>query len=129
MVFFTWCVEFKARGNGKIKKQDYVDRLYKMMKKVCEDQEEKAQDTNEELKEEGLEISFSTDYKAADFDFIIEVFRDLMLFSIVKHYKQRHKYNVKQLMSSRDRQEDDDQEGSAECLNAGSLQDQPEEQN
>ena len=30
---------------------------------------------------------FFVDYKYADFDFVVEVYRDLLVFSIVKEYK------------------------------------------
>lgn len=79
-LYFTWCVEFKARNNGKIKRQEYIDVLLKLLK---EDQE--AAPTDDPLSK--IPYSFSIDYKEGDFDFVIEVFRDLLMFSIVKEYK------------------------------------------
>jgi len=70
-----------------------------MMQKVCNDQSEDATKNEDDVsQDDGLEISYSTDLKNADYDFVIEVFRDLMLFSIVKKYKERHRYNIRQIM-------------------------------
>jgi hypothetical protein len=84
MSYFTWCLEFKARNNGKIKRQEYLDEINDILKELTENIN----------KDDNIEVAFSTDYKNADFEFVIEVFRDLMMFSVVKEYKQRKKYNV-----------------------------------
>ena len=44
-----------------------------------------------------IEVNYFIDYRYGDYDFIVEVFRDLLMFSIVKEYKQRKKYNISQL--------------------------------
>lgn len=41
-----------------------------------------------------IDLNYFIDYKYGDYDFIVEVYRDLMMFSIVKEYKQRKKYNI-----------------------------------
>lgn len=57
-------------------------------------------DLENPLKEEHIGVNYHLDYKYADYDFIIEVFRDIMMFSIVKEYKQRKRYNFQQLMTN-----------------------------
>lgn len=44
-----------------------------------------------------IDINYFVDYKYGDYDFVVEVYRDLMMFSIVKEYKQRKRYNISQL--------------------------------
>ena len=41
-----------------------------------------------------ISVNYFIDYRYGDFDFIVEVFRDLLMFSIVKEYKQRKRYNI-----------------------------------
>ena len=88
LIHFTWCVEFKARNNQKIKRQDYIDAICELLeedkKKPSEEEPEKA---DEPVTLKDIDYSYNTDYKNADFDFVLEVFRDLMMFSIVKEYK------------------------------------------
>ena len=45
-----------------------------------------------------IDLNYFIDYKYGDYDFVIEVYRDLMMFSIVKEYKQRKRYNISQLL-------------------------------
>ena len=86
MSYFTWCMEFKQRGNAKIKQHEYLT----IMKQLFRAEADLPDKSN-------IQVDFSIDLKDADFDVVIEVFRDLMLFSIVKQYKQRKKYNCKMI--------------------------------
>ena len=86
-------MEFKSRNNNKIKRQDYIDCILDLLH-----QGESPEQTEEEPTEPTqISHSFNIDFKAADYDILIEVFRDLMMFSIVKEYKQRKKYNLSAL--------------------------------
>ena len=57
---------------------------------------EKFRDFEEEGKQEVV-IHYWTDLKNADFDFVIEVYRDILMFGIVPAYKANKKYNLQQL--------------------------------
>ena len=41
-----------------------------------------------------IDLNYFVDYKYGDYDFVVEVYRDLMMFSMVKEYKQRKRYNI-----------------------------------
>ncbi len=43
---------------------------------------------------EEIEITQHIDYKYGDYDFIIEVYKDIMMFGILKDYKSLKKYNL-----------------------------------
>lgn len=70
-----WCFEFKARNNAKCVKHDY----YQVVKSVLADTPH--------------EHTISIDY--ADVEVVVEVFRDVQLFTVLKGYKRDHKkYNM-----------------------------------
>ena len=83
---FSWCIEFKNRNNAKIKRPEFIDLLNQMLIDHNPPKIEKTEN-GLALKEENIDVTWHLDYKYADYDFIIEVFRDIMMFSIVKEYK------------------------------------------
>lgn len=78
---FSWCLEYKCKNNQKIRRQEYLDILKEYIDAV-KDQKN---------------LSSNIDYNSADFDILFEVYRDMLMFGIVKNYKDRKKYNLQQL--------------------------------
>jgi hypothetical protein len=92
---FSWCVEFKARNNKKIIRNDYITALNEMIELTKEHKVNYLVPKEEdEINLNDINLNYFIDYKYGDYDFIVEVYRDLMMFSIVKEYKQRKRYNI-----------------------------------
>ena len=72
-----WCTEFKAKGNEKAIKSEYVDAIRK-----CVDQ---------------CNSNHQYSYDFADVEVLIEVYRDCLMFSVLPRYKKLKKYNLMQL--------------------------------
>ena len=65
-------MEFKKRNNNAVSKKEYLDFLFKSI--------------NGHL--------HPVDMKNADLDVIIEIFKDILAFTIVPKYKQMKKFNL-----------------------------------
>ena len=50
-----------------------------------------------EEKKESVDLTSHIDFKFADYDMLIEVYRDVMVFALCKEYKTLRKYNLQQL--------------------------------
>ena len=86
----TWSVEFKRRNNDKVQKKDFVDVLTKEI------------DT----------VQHPVQYEDAKVEILIEIFRDMLIFAILPGYKsQFRKYNIQQLCSGKDEEEDEQATG------------------
>ena len=83
---FSWCVEFKSRNNQKIQRQDYYDATRTCLQVAV------AGDGKEEV---GVE--YYIDLKTGDYDCLLEVYRDILMVGMVRHYKLLKKYNLQQL--------------------------------
>lgn len=78
---FSWCVEWKSKNNQKLNRNDYIEALKTMFHKASEEKK----------------LSYSIDYKLANFDVLVEAYRDIMLVGFIKEYKARKKYNLQML--------------------------------
>ena len=67
-----WCMDFKSRCNEKAIRKDYFEAL--------------------ESKIDRLKNPIS--YDDADYEILIEVFRDMLVFAILPNYKKLKKYNL-----------------------------------
>lgn len=67
-----WCMDFKSRCNDKAIRKDYFEAL--------------------ESKIDRLKHPIS--YDDADYEILIEVFRDMLVFAILPNYKKLKKYNL-----------------------------------
>ena len=81
---FSWNLEFKNRNNQKVKKSEMLEAIKDVMEF----------EAKEAVKGSQNEINFYTEYQYADYDFLIEVYRDIMMFGICKDYKTLKKYNL-----------------------------------
>ena len=57
-----------------------------MIKQLIEQFKEEKKDT--------VDLSSHIDFKFADYDMLIEVYRDVMVFAVCKEYKTLRKYNL-----------------------------------
>lgn len=72
----TWSLEFKSKNNKSMKKQEFLDYLFS-------------------------EIDSKThpvDLKDSEYNVIIEIFKDLLMFTVVSKYKELKKFNLSQLV-------------------------------
>ena len=51
-------------------------------------------DQDDKINDFNYDVTHHTDYKYGDYDFVLEVYKDLMMFGIVKGYKDNKKYNL-----------------------------------
>lgn len=73
----TWALEFKARSNDKARRSEYFDVIKPAITNANE--------------------QHSIDENYANNEILVEVFRDVLVFAILKEYKTRKKYNFMQL--------------------------------
>ena len=74
----SYCVEFKNKNNAKVVRKDYYEKIRDMV-------------TNKGY-------NFYVEYRDAEIDFLLEVYRDLMVFAVTRGYKNEWcKYNLQQI--------------------------------
>lgn len=80
-------MEFKNKNNKKIQRNDY----YQVIKESLEE----ANKVEEGDEKQVTELKLWVDYRNADVDFCVEVYRDLIVFATCPGYKTKwSKYNL-----------------------------------
>ena len=57
-----------------------------------------------------MDLSSHIDFKFADYDLLLEVYRDVMVFAACKQYKERRKYNLQQLGENHNHKNEEESE-------------------
>ena len=74
----SYCVEFKNKNNAKVVRKEYYDKIRDM------------------VTDKGY--NFYVEYRDAEINFLLEVYRDLMVFAVTHGYKDEWcKYNLQQI--------------------------------
>ena len=89
---FSFCVEYKNKNNAKIKRQEYLDAIREIMDQV--NLELVADEPDDDAKN-AKKLAMWIDYRNAHYDFLLEVYRDIMAFAVCPGYKSDwNKYNL-----------------------------------